>query len=73
MSLNGIDRVVVKRVLFMCRIASLFLLERLKGSTSGGVRDFNKIQTRAVIKFSFLARKGAEGNSSHSDRNVRET
>ena len=34
------------------------------------VRDFNNIETRAVIKF-FLARKGAEGNSRHSDRNIR--
>ena len=35
----------------MCRIASLFLLQRLKGSMSGNVRDFNNIETRAVIKF----------------------
>ena len=34
----------------MCRIASLFLLQRLKGSVSGDVRDFNNIETRAVIK-----------------------
>jgi len=30
MSWDGIDSVVGKRGLFMCRIASLFLLERLK-------------------------------------------
>ena len=39
----------------MCRIASLFLLQRLKGSMSGDARDFNNIETRAVIKvFLFL-------------------
>jgi len=42
----------------MCRIASLFLLQRLKESTSGDARDFNNIETRAVIRFfSFLQRK----------------
>ena len=40
----------------MCRIASLFLLQRLKGSMSGDACDFN-IETRAVIKFSFLQGK----------------
>jgi len=35
----------------MCRIASLFLLQRLKGSMPGDARDFNNIETRAV-KFS---------------------
>ena len=35
----------------MCRIASLFLLQRLKGSMSGDARDFNNTDTRAVIKF----------------------
>jgi len=34
----------------MCRMASLFLLQRLKGSMSGDARDFNNIETRAVIK-----------------------
>ena len=33
-------------------------------------RDFNDIETRAVIKFFFPARQGAEGNSRHSDRNI---
>ena len=37
----------------MCRIASLFLLQRLKGSMSGDARDFNNIETRAVTKFFF--------------------
>ena len=36
----------------MCRIASLFLLQRLKGSMSGDARDFNNMETRAV-KFFF--------------------
>jgi len=34
----------------MCRIASLFVLQRLKGSMSGDARDFNNMETRAVIK-----------------------
>jgi len=55
----------------MCRIASIFLLQRLKGSMSDNAHDFNNIETPAVIKFSFPARQGAEGNSRHSDRNIR--
>jgi len=56
----------------MCRIASLFLLQKLKGSMSGDARDFNNIETRAVIKlFFFPARQDAEGNSRHSERNIR--
>ena len=54
------------------RTASLFLLQRLKGSMSGDARDFNSIETRAVIKF-FFARQGAEGNSRHSNRNNKGT
>jgi len=38
----------------MCRIASLFLLQRLNGSMSGDTRDFNNIETWAVIKFFFF-------------------
>ena len=37
------------------------------------VRDthnFNNVETRAVIGFFFPARQGAQGNSSHSDRNI---
>jgi len=41
----------------MCQIARLFLLQRLKGSMSGDARDFNNIETRAVIKFFFLQGK----------------
>jgi len=37
----------------MCQIASLFLLQRLKGSMSGNARDFNNIKMRAVNKFFF--------------------
>jgi len=33
-------------------------------------RDFNNMETRAVIKFFFFAGQGAEGNSRHSDRNI---
>ena len=40
----------------MCRIASLFLLQRLKGSISGDASDLNNIETRAV-KFIFLQGK----------------
>jgi len=35
----------------MWGIASLFLLQRLKGSMSGDAPDFNNIETRAIIKF----------------------
>ena len=38
----------------MCRTASSFLLQRLKGSMSGDARDFNNIETRTVIKFFFF-------------------
>ena len=57
----------------MCRIAGLFLLQRLKGRRLGDTRDFNNMQTRAVIKFFCFspARQGPEGNSRHSDRNIR--
>jgi len=41
----------------MCRIASIFLLQRLKGSMSGDARNFNNIETRAIIKFLFLQAK----------------
>jgi len=57
----------------MCRIASIFLLHRLKGSISGDARDFNNIETRAAIKSPPPARQGTEGNSHYSDRNIRET
>ena len=56
----------------MCRIASPFLLQRLKGEKSGDAHDFNNIETRAFIKFFFSARQDAEGNSHHSGRNIGE-
>jgi len=57
----------------MCRIESLFLLQRLEGSMSGNVRDFNNMETRAVIIFFFLQGKAPKENSRHSDRNIRGT
>jgi len=53
----------------MCRIASLFLLQRLKGNMSGDARLFNNIETGAGIIF-FPARQGTEGISRHSNRNI---
>jgi hypothetical protein len=41
MSQDGIDSVIGKRGLLMCRIASLLLLQKLKGSMSGDAHDFN--------------------------------
>jgi len=41
----------------MCRIASLFLLQKVRGSMSGDARDFNNMETRAVIRFFFLQGK----------------
>ena len=41
----------------MCQIASLFVLYRLKGSKSDDARDFNNMETRAVINFFFLQGK----------------
>ena len=38
----------------MCRIASLFLLQRLKGSMSGDASDFNNMETLVAIKLFFL-------------------
>jgi hypothetical protein len=56
----------------MCWIASIFLLERLKGSMPGDVRDFKNIKTRAV-KFFSLQGKERKEIQRHSDINVRET
>jgi len=38
---------------------------------SGDARDFNNFETRALIKFCYLARQDAEENSRYSDRNIR--
>jgi hypothetical protein len=50
-----------------------FLLQSLKGNMSGNERDLINIETKAVIKFIFPARQGADGNSRHSDRNIKGT
>jgi len=34
-------------------------------------RDFNNMETRAVIKFFPPARQGAEANSQHCERNIK--
>jgi len=49
----------------MCRIASLFLLQTLKGSMSGDTRDFKNMEMRAVIKF-FSARRGKAPKEIHA-------
>jgi len=54
----------------MCRF-EVFLLHMLKGSMSSDARDFNNIETRAIINF-FPARQGAEGNSCHSEKKTLE-
>jgi hypothetical protein len=56
----------------MCRLSSICLIKRLKGSMSGDERVFINIETRAIIKFFFSARQGAERNSRHSKRNTGE-
>jgi hypothetical protein len=44
----------------MGQIASLFSLQRLKGSMSGDAHNFNNIKTQAVIKFLFLQGKATK-------------
>jgi len=41
----------------MCRIASIYSLQRLKESMSGDARDFPNIKMQAAIKFFFLQGK----------------
>jgi hypothetical protein len=65
MSYDGIDS-VGKRGVFTCRIASLFVLQRLKGSMSGDVRDFINIKRRALIKPPHPARQGKALKEIHS-------
>jgi hypothetical protein len=43
--------------MFMCRIACLFSLQKLKVGTSRDAHDFNNIETRAVINDFFLQGK----------------
>ena len=45
--------VSLERWVFMCRIPSLFLLLRLKGSMSGDAHYFNNLETRAIINVLF--------------------
>jgi hypothetical protein len=73
MSWDGIDSDVGKRDVLMFRIASLFLLQTLKGSKSGDAPDFNNIETLAVIKFFSPCKARPEGNSSHSDTDIKGT
>jgi len=40
---------------------------------SGDARDLKNMETRAVIKFFFPAKQGAEGNSRLSGSNIRGT
>ena len=56
----------------MCGIASLFLLQRLKGSMSGDVL-FQQHRDASCHQGFLRARQGAKGNSCHSDRNIRGT
>ena len=49
----------------MCRIASLFSLQRLKGNVSGDARDFNNIETRTVITF-FFSLQGKASKKIHA-------
>ena len=49
------------------------MLQKLEGNKSGDAHDFNNIETRAFIDFFFPAKHGAEGNSGHSERNIRGT
>jgi len=50
----------------MCRIVSLFLLQRLKGSMSGDASDFNNIETRAVIMYFFSFLQGKAPKEIHT-------
>jgi hypothetical protein len=60
MTQDGTDCVVGKKDLFMCRIASIFWLQRLKGRMSGDARDFYNIETLAVINFFIRSRTPKE-------------
>jgi hypothetical protein len=59
MSQDGIDG-VGKWSLFVCRIASLFLLQRLKGGMPSDVRNFNNIEARVVINFFIFLKDKAQ-------------
>ena len=51
------ESIVSERGVFMYQIASVFLLQRLKGSMSGDTHDFSSIKTQAVIKYFILQGK----------------
>ena len=46
--------VSLERGVCPCAELQVFLLQRLKGSMSGDARDFNNIETQAVIAVFFL-------------------
>ena len=63
--------VSLERGVYSCvELQVFFLLQRLKESMSGDARDFNNIETKAVIRLFFSARQGAQENSRHSERNI---
>jgi len=56
----------------VCSCTELQAFSCYRGWKEACQPDFNNIETRALIKFFFPpARQGAEGNSNHSDRNIR--
>jgi len=57
MSYDGIDSVVGKRRLFMCRIAGLFLLQRLKENMPGNPRAISTTSRRKLSSLLFLQGK----------------
>ena len=50
----------------MCQTASLFLLQRMKGSMSGDVRNFNNMETRAVANILFFSLQGKAPKEIHA-------
>ena len=57
--------------LFMCQIARRFLLQRLKGSTSGDARDFSNIERWAAIKLLFSCKARCRRKFTPFWRNIR--
>jgi len=63
----------VTKLAFLTRGADKYLAQTERKQARKHVRDardFNNIETRAVINFFFPARQGAEVNSRNSDRNI---
>ena len=73
MSLDGIDSVVGKRGLFICRIGSLLVTEAERKQVRRRARFQQHGDASSHKVFFSLARQGAERNSRHSDRNIRGT